>query len=82
MKTIYTIVTIILFSSCNTYRPSRHVKIADKITAEVAKKIEKETNLHLCGTGGGMMNEIRMMAMSFDYCNELTIEQARELLVY
>ncbi len=57
-------------------------KVADAITAKVAKKIRREKNLILIGTGGGMMDDIKMMAMSFCYYQEVDIEDARKLLVY
>jgi hypothetical protein len=57
-------------------------KMADRITAVTAQKIERESGLVLCGTGGGMMDHIRMMAMSFNCYNEITVEQGRELLIY
>lgn len=57
-------------------------KIADKITDRTAKKLKEEKKLILIGTGGRMMDDIQMMAMSFNYYHEVNLEQARELIVY
>lgn len=57
-------------------------EIADKITANTAWKLEKEKNLLLIGTGGGMMHDIQAMHMSFQLFHEVSLEEARELVVY
>ena len=57
-------------------------RIAGKITVETAMKLEKQRNLHLAGTGGGMMNDIQMMAMGFDCHQEINLNESRELLLY
>ncbi len=57
-------------------------KIADDITEKTAQKLKEKKNLYLVGTGGRMMNDIQMMAMSFDYYQEVDLKKARELLVY
>ena len=82
MKVISFVALVLVFSSCSAERFSRKEKIADKITAEVAKEIKEETGLSLIGTGGGMMRQIHTLSMSFQCYNPLTIEQARELLIY
>ncbi|PCI76478.1 hypothetical protein COB21_04300 [Candidatus Aerophobetes bacterium] len=67
--------------SCGHQSP-RYVKIAHKITDDTAKKLAKEKNLVLIGTGGGMMHDIQMMAMSFNFYHEVNLQEARELVVY
>ena len=57
-------------------------QIADTITAKTAKKIKAEKNLIPIGTGGGMLGDIYMMAISFDYYQEVDFNTARQLLVY
>lgn len=57
-------------------------KVADKITAEIAKKLKKDKSLQLIGTGGAMMHDIQMMMMAFDFYQITDVETARELLVY
>jgi hypothetical protein len=61
---------------------SDYEKIADKITEKTAEKLQVEKHLCLIGTGGQMMDDIQMMAMSFNYYQEVEIEKARMLIVY
>lgn len=88
MRNICFLILILLLSGCqNSSNPKNyeipiHEKIADKITAKTAAKIEHETRLRLMGTGGGMMHHVRMMAMSFAHYGEIDMEQGRELIVY
>ena len=72
----------IILSSCFGYQSPYYIKLADKITAKTAKKLEEQKHLYLIGTGGQMMDDIQMMAMSFAYYQEVSIETARELIVY
>ncbi len=72
-----------LFScSSFTYQVPDYEKIADKITEKTAEKLAEQKNLVLIGTGGRMMNDIQMMAMSFNYYHEVDLTMARKLLVY
>ena len=73
---------MLTFNACSGYQSPRYVKVAHQITAKTADKIEHEKNLHLIGTGGRMMDHIRMMAMSFNLYQEVTLEQTRSLLLY
>ena len=57
-------------------------KIADRITAETAKELKEEKHLYLIGTGGQMMDDIQMMAMSFNYYQEVSVETGRELIIH
>lgn len=61
---------------------SEREKITDAITQEVAKKICKEKDLVLAGTGGGAMYGVRMLSLSFYSYKEVDLETARKLLVY
>lgn len=71
----------ILLISCSSYKSSNYEKMADKITMKTAQKLEKERNLVLIGIGGGMMRNIRMMAMSFVYKHEISVGEGRSLLI-
>ena len=82
MRSILTFLILAIFSSCSIHSTPEHEKIADRTTALAATKIEKETGLRLIGTGGRMMDQIRMMGMSFHYLGEMSIEKGRELLIY
>jgi hypothetical protein len=87
MKYIYLFMLILSLSACHNFVSKRHEpphyeKLADRITAATAQKIEAETGLSLFGIGGGMMDHVRMMAMSFECFGEITMEQGRELVIY
>jgi hypothetical protein len=87
MRYVFLILSL-FFAGCQNSSPikeyeiSAHEKIADRITAKTIQKIESETGLSFVGIGGGMMDQVRMMAISFDYYGEINMEQARELLIY
>ena len=64
------------------YQSPRYIKLAHKITSETGKQLKAQKNLYLVGTGGQMMDDIQMMAMSFYYYQEVNLKTARELVVY
>ena len=64
------------------YQSPRYVKLAHEITEKAAKELKAQKNLYLIGTGGQMMDDIQMMAMSFDYYQEIDLKTARELIVH
>jgi hypothetical protein len=78
-------ITSILFSYSfivdKLFEPD-YEKIADAITAKTAQKIRKEKGLIPIGTGGGMMEDIEMMAISFNYYKEVDFDTARRFVVY
>ncbi len=94
MKNIITVLCLCTtFFSCdlvntNALNKTNHVRdenyatIANKITKQVALRLRQERNLQCAGTGGGMMSNIRMMAISFDFLHEVSLTEARQLLVY
>jgi hypothetical protein len=69
---------------CSFFRDQmpNYEKMADKTTGRTAEKLKKEKRLILIGIGGRMMDDIQMMAMSFNYYQEVNLEQARKLLIY
>ena len=79
------IALLLLIASCrkfpHTYQISNDEKIADEIMKNVALDLKTKLNLYPCGTGGRMMDEIKMLALAFDYYHPITIEQGRDLLV-
>jgi hypothetical protein len=64
------------------YQSPRYVKLAAEITEKTAQKLKGKKNLYLIGTGGGMMNDIQAMHMSFHFYQEVDLKEARELVVY
>ncbi len=79
---VIAVFTFCFLYGCLDYQSPRYVKIAHKITDETAATLLKEKKLYLVGTGGGMMHDIQMMAMSFDYYQEIDLKTARGLLLY
>jgi hypothetical protein len=63
------------------FKEPEYAGMARTLTAATAKKLKKQKNLLLAGTGGQMMDDIQMMMMDFDCYHEVTIEEARQLLV-
>ena len=83
------LISVLLLSFCHqnpvlASKQSRVDPLADKVTAETAKKIKNETGLHLMGTGGGVNLEgrLRKLNMSFIHYGDLSMEESRELVVY
>jgi len=76
------ILVIYIYSKMTQEKVPEYEKIANRITHQVAAKLKKEKDLQPVGTGGGMMHDIYMMALSFDYEKEVDLSKARELLVY
>lgn len=87
MKSRYLLFFILLLNACHAPSPrgnqdQNYEKIADKITAITAQKIEAQTGLHLMGVGGGAIDKIRKLNMSFQHFGEITLDQGRELLIF
>jgi len=55
--------------------------LCNEISRRVALKLMKDRGLIPCGSGGGTINQVRMLALSFDYRKPLTIEGGRELIL-
>ena len=64
------------------YQSPRYVKLAHEITGKTGKKLKEQKGLFLVGTGGQMMDDIQIMAMSFDYYQEVDLKTGRELIVH
>ncbi|MBX9838517.1 MAG: hypothetical protein K2X69_09420 [Silvanigrellaceae bacterium] len=62
--------------------PNEKQNLANSVRRSAAFKIKEEKSLIPCGTGGQMMNDIQMLALSFFYYTPLTMEKARELVIY
>ena len=75
-----------VFTSCdlpqieNPYAPTKQ-SMANEVTNQAFIQLKMEKNLFPFGTGSGMMDEIWMLALAFQYFNLVEIDQARELLM-
>ncbi len=79
-KNILFFILIIFISGC--FSASSYSSIAHKITHKTAVQLKKEKDLQFFGSGGGMMGDIQMMAIDFQYFHLVNLQEARELLVY
>jgi hypothetical protein len=59
----------------------KYEKISNKIVAESSKEIAEKYNLTIIGDGGSMMDDVKMLALSFNCDQPRNIEEARKLTV-
>ncbi len=78
---------MVLVSSCDPPQemltpdaPSK-MSLVNEVTNKTIIKLKAENALRACGVGSGMMDQIRMLAISFYYYNEVDINEARNLVV-
>jgi hypothetical protein len=84
MRYIFLVMSVFFLAGCltqNRYQPSNKEQLANEIILKVASELRKKTNLHPCGSGGQMMNEIKMLALAFDCYAPLDISEGRKLLI-
>ena len=61
--------------------PPGKVRLAQEVRCRTAYKLMKEHGLIPCGSGGGAIDQIEMLALSFDYRKPLSIEEGRRLVL-
>jgi hypothetical protein len=59
----------------------RRVKLVQEIRSQVAYKLMREKGLIPFGSGGGAIDKIHMISLSFEYRKPLTIEEGRDLVL-
>src|SRR3990167_7317944 len=62
-------------------KSTSYLDMIQKINVQTAKEVKKELGLVAIGTGGALMYDVKMSAMSFQYYHEIDIEKGRELIV-
>ena len=85
MRCFLFIIINLLLLGCNkneSFQPSEKCKIASEIRTKVAKKLAQEQGLIPFGTGGQMLDQIRMLGLYFQYRKPVSIEEGRKLLVH
>ena len=80
MRVILFMFTFLFGCSSFGHQSPRYVQLAHEITEKTAKQLEEQKSLYLVGTGGQMMHDIQMMAMSFYYYQEVNLKAAREFI--
>ncbi len=83
---LFRLLILVIFCGCNLSSSrsnflSDKELIANKILKEIAVKLNKKWGLVPFGTAGQMMNEIKMLGLSFYYEKPLNLDQAREMLI-
>lgn len=84
MKPGFVLILLLIICGCgnfSVYTPSEKEKLSNEVIKKAAKLISEETGLIPCGSGGGALDQIRMLAISFDYRHEVDIASGRKLLV-
>lgn len=84
MKLIFSIILALIFCGCEnkyTYHPSEKQETVNAIRKKAAIQIERELGLVPCGTGGQMMDQIKMLALAFDCHKPLDVDTGRQLLI-
>jgi hypothetical protein len=82
------ILSLVLFGcssinmSINQSNLSEKERVADEILANTAARLKKEKELNPFGSGGRMMDEVKMLMLAFTYNKPIELEEGRELIVY
>lgn len=81
---VWFFIVLLFFCGCGNapyYVPSEKEEFCNKVTRIAAKQICNATGLVPCGSGGGAMDQVRMLALSFNYGQEVNITEGRKLLI-
>lgn len=88
MNRVLLLIILVLAASCNKnpndtrYRPNhKKLNAVREVRKKVIIRLKEEKELKACGTGAQMMDEVVMIALSFQYDNVVSIEEGRELLI-
>jgi hypothetical protein len=78
----FLLVFFILLSSCSTDKISEKQQLASKLKAKAAKEISQKYGLTPSGSGGQMLDEIKMLYLAFECRRPLTLDETRSLMVH
>lgn len=85
MKKITTFLLIVLFISSSFLTINQEMSIDEKIVNQILKKtgkdLERQYHLNCDGSGASMMEEVKMLALSFTSTTPLSISDARKLIL-
>ena len=73
---------LFLFSSCSKTEAEKKERLENKIIGKTWRQLEKEKNLIPLGEGGSVTPGNEYLELIFQYFEPLTIDEARELVVY
>ncbi len=87
MKIIVLLFAVLFIASCGSTRnesstlPSKQI-LANRVRNKTIHDLKKEKELYACGAGARIMNQIKVLSLSFNYYKEIDIEKSRELLLF
>lgn len=86
MRSVFLFILFLFIYSCGSqHSESSSLPTKQGLVNDVRKKtilqLKIEKGLYACGVGSRMMDQIKALALSFNYYKELDIEEARELLL-
>ncbi len=84
MRLVNLIIILILFfcSSCSKTDEEKKERLENKIIGKTWRQLEKEKNLVPLGEGGSVTPGNEYLELIFQYFEPLTIDEAREFVVY
>ena len=87
MRVILFLLLMVYLTSCdppyiedNPYLPTKQ-SLANDVRNKTFVQLKMEKELYPCGVGSAMMDQIKILALSFDYYKAVDMGQARELLM-
>lgn len=69
----------LIVTGCN-FSP-RHVQLANSITSPFCRELEKTQHLALIGSGGGMIENVESISLTFTSRQKVNVDQGRAMLV-
>ena len=76
---ILLILNLFIVAECNS--APRHVQLVNNITGPFCKELQKTHHLYLIGSGGGMMDNVESISLTFVSHQKVNVEQGRKILV-
>ena len=58
-----------------------YIKLSDHVSDPFVKDYSRRNGVHLCGCGGGMMNDVKLVSLTFVGCYRLDVPGARRLYI-
>ena len=86
MRSVFLSLLVLFTCGCGSQlKDSSSLPTKQSLVNDVRKKtilqLKVEKELYACGVGSRMMDQIKALALSFNYYKEVDIEEARELLL-
>ena len=79
---LFLIMMFLAFSSCSKTEYEKKRDLENKIIKQTGQQLYKEKKLELGGEGKSITPGEEFLGLYFDYFKPLTIDEARELVVY